>query len=195
MKICFNPISSIFQLHPTEKSHGHQIEEFNALRDSLEHNRCHEQLGSQVCVVLPFQVVSLIHKMLNRLFAMQQWKASLCVRSPSGLHGCIRQPGKFSLHSCRRNNTIYTNQCPWVWKTPYVWLVTSGGFCGKASQEACVAWRNSKAKFPPATFKLSPYRCSDSIYIYTMLHHTSLCILHADGEGRLAGDFDLDSSW
>ena len=32
------------------------------------------------------------------------------------------------------------------------------------------------------------------IYIYTMLHHTSLCILHADGEGRLAGDFDLDSS-
>lgn len=173
MKICFNPISSIFQLHPTEKSHGHQIEEFNALRDSLEHNRCHEQLGSQVCVVLPFQVVSLIHKMLNRLFAMQQWKASLCVRSPSGLHGCIRQPGKFSLHSCRRNNTIYTNQCPWVWKTPYVWLVTSGASAGKPPRRLALPGAIARQNFlpRPSSFLRTVARIA---YIYTqcfIIHH------------------------
>lgn len=78
MQILFNPISSCIQLKSLMVIKSTMLQpckvcrrlcqEFNALRDSLEHSRCHEQLGSQVCVVLPFQVVSLIHKMLHRLF-------------------------------------------------------------------------------------------------------------------------------
>jgi len=82
------------------------LEEFNALRDSLEHNRCHEQAFA--CDLL-------------------------------------------------------------------VDCMVASGFCGKASQEACVAWRNSKAKFPPATFKLSPYRYFQQLPSECLEVHLNVC--------------------
>lgn len=49
------------------------------------------------------------------------------------------------------------------------------GLCGKASQDACSAWRNSKAKFPAATFKLAPYRYFQQLPSELLEVHLNVC--------------------